>query len=73
MTKPNKSPREVMQEAAQELDTQAELDRIQQEMNPMMPSPTPLPDEERIPTHEIPPEHRVPPQQVVKEEDLGVK
>ncbi len=73
MNTPNKSPRERMQEAAQELETQAELDRIQHDMNPMVPTPTLEPDEERIPTHEIPQEHRVPPQQVIEEEKLGVK
>ncbi|HTP57093.1 MAG TPA: hypothetical protein VMJ72_02355 [Candidatus Paceibacterota bacterium] len=71
MTTPNKSPREVMEEAAQELETQAELDRIQAETNPLVPAPTPLPDEEHVPTHEIPPEHRVPPQRVIDEENLG--
>jgi len=61
-----------MVEAAQELETQAELGRIQRDSNPLMPAEEPV-EEERIPTHEIPPEHRVPPQQVIEEEKLGAK
>lgn len=65
-----KTAREVMEEAARELETEALTRRFSAGNDPL----TPVADgDDEGKVYEIPPEHQVPPEQVIEEEKLGVK
>ena len=67
-----KTPRQVMEEAKQELEKQALVERNLQEDPLAPPEPEEVPARFRVPyEHEIPEENQIPPSEIIKKHKLA--